>query len=137
LIAAWAEGAPPNTAGFQVSKWLTSKLAILPQEQIEVIPVEVNHADLAVCRINGSQNGQYNGVVTSKSDDSRVILAIKRDRDQRLACDGVVAQRGEGWALKERFMAMFYLLDGMLIVIRGDRNVSYKSINIKRHFSIA
>ena len=34
-------------------------------------------------------------------------------------------------------MAMFYLLDGMLIVIRSDRNVSYKSINIKRHFSIA
>jgi hypothetical protein len=67
-------------------------------------------------------------VVTSKGDDPRVILAIKRDWDKRLACDRVVTQRRKGRSLKEGLVAIFYLLNGMLIVVWGDRNVSYNII---------
>jgi hypothetical protein len=63
-------------------------------------------------------------MVTPKGDNPWVVFAVKRDRIQRLACYRVVTQRREGRALKEGLVAVFYLFDGILIVIGGDRNVS-------------
>lgn len=68
------------------------------------LPVEMNHADWAICRVNGSQNRQDNRVVAPKSDYPRMVLAIERDRVQRLACDRVVTQWRECRTLKEGLM---------------------------------
>jgi hypothetical protein len=65
-------------------------------------------------------------VITSKGDDPWVVFAIYGDGDQRFACDRVITERREGRAVKERFMALFYLFYGIFVVVRGDRDVSYK-----------
>jgi hypothetical protein len=69
-------------------------------------------------------------VITSKGDDPRVVFAICGDGNQRFTCDRVIAEWGEGRTVKEGLMALFYLFYSMVIVVRGDRDVSYKKINL-------
>jgi hypothetical protein len=64
-------------------------------------------------------------VVTSKGDNPWVVLSVKRDRMQRFACDGIVTERRVSSAMKERLVALFYLIDGIMVVVRGDGDVSY------------
>jgi hypothetical protein len=84
----------------------------------------MNHADRTICRVNGSQNRQYNSVITTKSDNPRVMLAIKRDGNKWLAGDRVVTQWRKCRTLEKGLVAVFYLLDSILVVVWGDRNVS-------------
>lgn len=84
----------------------------------------MNNADRPIDRIDRSEKRQNDGVVSSEGNHSGMINAIKRDRNQRLSSERVITQRRESWTLKQRLVTMLNLLDGVVIIIRGDRDIS-------------
>ena len=101
--------------------WRATENRRLPSVEVAV---EMDNGNLTVGTVNGPQEGKDNCVVPAESDDTRVVLAIRRERNKRLASEGVVAERREGRTVEERLVAVLDLLDGVLVVVRSDGNVT-------------
>ena len=86
--------------------------------------VEVDDRDLAVSAVNRPEKRKNDGVVAAESDDARVVLAVSRERHERLASEGIIAEGREGRTVEERLVAVLDLLDGVLVVVRSDGNVT-------------
>jgi hypothetical protein len=78
--------------------------------------VEVNDAHRTVVTVDGAEEGKGDGVVTSKSDQTRQCLALLRRT--RLVGMGVRC------AAQKEVVAFFDLLERIRVVIRSDWDVS-------------
>ena len=88
------------------------------------VAVEVDDRNLAVRTVDGSQERKNDSVVATKRNDTRVVLAVGGKRDERLATECIITERREGRAMKEFLMAIFDLLDGEVVIVRGDGNIA-------------
>jgi hypothetical protein len=55
-------------------------------------------------------------VVTTESNDTWVVLAVLRERDERFACHRVVPERRMRGAVKQTLVPFLDLVDGVRIV---------------------
>ena len=78
----------------------------------------MNDRNRAIDRVNRTKYRKDNGVVATKSNNSRMVLSIKRDGDELLPSERVVTQRRESLALKQCLVTLLYLLDSKFVVIR-------------------
>ena len=105
------------------------------------VAVEVDHRDLPVRTVDRPKQRKDDGVVAAESDDARVVLAIRRERNKRLASEGVVAERREGRTVEELLMAVLDLLDSELVVVRRDGDITavddleagQEGVDLERH----
>ena len=88
------------------------------------VAVEVDDRNLTVGTVDRAQEGENDSVVAAESDDARVVLAVSRQRNKRLAGESIVAERREGRAVEKLLVTVFDLLDCELVVVRSDGYVT-------------
>ena len=88
------------------------------------VAVEVDNRDRAVSTVDRPEERKNDRVVASQSDNARVVLAICRDRLERLSGGRVVPEGREGRTMEKLLVTVFDLLDRELVVVRGDGNVT-------------
>ena len=81
------------------------------------VGVEVNDWNGAIDWVNRTKYRKDDGVVTTKSNNSRMVLSIKGDGDELLPSERVITQRRESLAMKQSLVTLLYLLDSKLVVI--------------------
>ena len=65
-------------------RWCSTKDLRLPCVQVGV---EVDHGYRTVSGVDGSQQRKHDGVVASKSDDTRMMFSVSRDWHEWLSRD--------------------------------------------------
>lgn len=88
------------------------------------VGVEVYDGDLTISGMDRPEKRQHDRVVATEGDNARVVFSVSRNRNKRLAGDRVVTERGERLTLEQLLVAILDLLDGILVVVRGDRNIA-------------
>ncbi len=88
------------------------------------VAVEVNHRDLSISGIDRSEKWEYNGVITAKSNDARVMLPIGRDGNEGLPSERIITQWAGRNAMQQCLMALLNLIDSESIVVGSDRDIA-------------
>jgi hypothetical protein len=63
-------------------------------------------------------------MITTKCDNTWMMLSVDRNWNEGLAGKRIVAKRGESRSVKELLVPAFDLLDGILVVVRCDWDVT-------------
>lgn len=63
-------------------------------------------------------------MISTERDNPRVILAVDGNWSERLPSDRVVTQRRERRTLEESFVAVLNLLNSVVIVVRGNWDIT-------------
>jgi hypothetical protein len=87
-------------------------------------PVEVDDADGAIHGMNGPQDRKYNRVISSKRDDSRMVFSVESQRSQRIATNRIIPKSGKRSSMEKSLVAILYLFNSILIVVRSDRYIT-------------
>lgn len=70
------------------------------------------------------EKGKDDRMVATKRDDPWMMLAVGRNGNERFARQRVITERRERWSMEEFLVAVLDLLDGKLIVIGCDGDIT-------------
>ena len=101
--------------------WRTSEDGRLPSIEVRV---EVDDGDGTVGGINRAQKREDDSVVSTESDNPRMLLSILRDAYELLAREGILPELCCWLTVQERPVAVLNLFNRELVVVRRDGNVS-------------
>ena len=101
--------------------WGATKDLRLPSIQVRV---EVDYRDRTVSTIDRTKQREHYSMVAAECDDTRMVFAIEGDSLQRLASSRVITKRRESLTMKKLLVAIFDLLNGILIVIRRNGDIA-------------
>ena len=102
----------------------TAELVSVPGIQVRV---KVEHANGAVHVVQRAEDGEHNGVVAAKRQDTRVLLAVFGEVRRILCVLGLCR------AVDQRAVCDLHLVNSECRVIRGDRDVVAVHLNVSRN----
>jgi len=73
---------------------------------------------------NVPQERQDDGVIASKRHYPGVVLTVEGDGSQRLSGEFVITKGRESGSMEELLVTLLNLFDGILVVVRCDRDIT-------------
>lgn len=85
--------------------------------------IEVDDRDRSIDGLDGTKNGEHNSVISTQSDDTRVMFPVQRE-GLELNPRRVLREWRERLALKQILMPILDLLDRVLVIVRRHRDIT-------------
>ena len=86
-------------------------------KKITKMRVEMYDRDWSVNWMDWSQQWQNDGMVTTKGNNSRMVISVNRNWKKLLSRDRIIAQGGVCFTLKQALVTVLNLLDCEIIVV--------------------